>query len=151
MALITRWDPFRELDELNNRLGTLFGRGLARREPDSKETMTVSAWTPLVDIIEDEKEYLIKAELPEVNKEDLKVLVEDGILSISGERKTEKEEKGKRFHRVERVYGSFSRSFTVPDDADPAKVNAEFKDGVLRVRLAKTERAKPKTIDIKVA
>ena len=100
---------------------------------------------------EDDKEYLVKAELPEVKKEELKVTVEDGVLTISGERKFEKEENNKRYHRVERAYGSFARSFTVPDDADPAKVHAEFKDGVLNVRIEKAERAKPKTIDVKVS
>ena len=109
------------------------------------------AETPFGNGTEDDKEYLIKAELPEVKKEELKVTVEDGVLTISGERKFEKEENNKRYHRVERAYGSFARSFTVPDDADPAKVHAEFKDGVLNVRIEKAERAKPKTIDVKVS
>ena len=88
---------------------------------------------------------------PEVKKEDLKIAVEDGVLTLSGERKFEKEEKGKRYHRVERTYGSFARSFTVPDDADADKVRAEFKDGVLLVRLEKSEKAKPKTLEVQVA
>jgi HSP20 family protein len=104
-----------------------------------------------VDIAEDDKEYLIKAELPEVKKEDVKVLVQDDVISISGERKSEKEVKGKRYYRVERAYGSFYRSFTLPEDADSGKVAAEFKDGVLQVRLPKSEKAKPKNIEVKVA
>ncbi|TAJ35162.1 MAG: Hsp20/alpha crystallin family protein, partial [Nitrospirae bacterium] len=115
------------------------------------EAMTVAEWAPLVDIVEDEKEYLIKAELPEVKKEDVKVTVQDDVLTITGERKYEKEEKGKKYHRVERAYGSFERSFTLPEDADGAKVNAEFKDGILKVHVAKSEKAKPKSIEVKVS
>ena len=113
--------------------------------------MTVAEWAPLVDISEDDKEYVIKADLPEVNKDDVKVRVENGVLVISGERKFEKEEKGRRYHRVERAYGSFARSFSIPEDADPTKVGAEFKNGTLRVHLAKAENAQPKTIDVKVS
>lgn len=148
---LTRWDPFRELDELNNRLGTLFGRAPVRKDGTKEETMTIAEWAPLVDIIEDEKEYLIKAELPEIKKEDVKVRVENGVLTISGERTYEKEDKGRKYHRIERAYGSFERSFTVPEDADASKVNAEFKDGVLKVHLAKDEKAKPKAVEVKVA
>lgn len=113
--------------------------------------MTVAAWAPLVDITEDEKEYLITADLPEVKKNEVKVTVENGILSIAGERKFEKEEKNKRYHRVERAYGSFLRTFSLPDDADAEKVNAEFKDGVLRVHVAKSEHARPRQIEVKVS
>jgi HSP20 family protein len=146
-----RWDPFKELDELNKRLSMIFGRAPVRKEGEKEEAMTVAEWAPLVDIVEDEKEYLIKAELPEVKREDVKVSVEEGVLTVSGERKFEKEEKGKKYHRIERAYGRYARSFTLPDDADPSKVTAEFKDGVLRVRLPKSEKAKPKSIEIKVA
>jgi HSP20 family molecular chaperone IbpA len=104
-----------------------------------------------VDIVEDDKEYLIKADLPEMKKEDVKVVVEDGIVSVSGERKSEKEEKGKRFHRIERSYGSFRRGFLAPDNADAAKVNAEFKDGVLKVHLPKSPTTKPKADEVKLA
>ncbi len=146
---LTRWDPFKELEDMQSRLASMFGR-LPVRKDGGKETMTVAEWAPLVDIVEDEKEYLIKAELPEVKKEDVKVTVQDDVLTIAGERKYEKEEKGKKYHRVERAYGSFERSFTLPEDADGTKVNAEFKDGILKVRLAKTEKAKPKSIEVKV-
>ena len=150
MNTITRWDPFKELDDLQTRLSTMFGRAPVRKDAGKEEAMTIAEWAPLVDISEDEKEYLIKAELPEVKKEDVKVSVQDDVLTISGERTLEKEEKGKKYHRVERAYGIFSRSFTLPEDADPSKVSAEFKDGVLKVRLTKSERAKPKSIDVKV-
>lgn len=150
MNALTRWDPFKEMDELQRRLGSILG--LAPQRPAAgREDMTVAQWLPLVDITEDEKEYLIKAELPEVKREEVKVLVENGVLTLSGERKFEKEDSTKRYHRVERAYGSFTRSFTVPEDADPARVTAEFKDGVLTVRLAKSEKARPRSIDVKMS
>ncbi len=149
MNQLMRWNPFKEMDELQDRLATLFGRLPPHRDQD--ERLTTAQWAPLVDIIEDEKEYLIKAELPEIRKEDVKVSVEDGILTISGERKHETEENGAKYHRVERAYGLFSRSFTVPESADASKVSAEFKNGVLTVHLAKDEKAKSKSIEVKVA
>lgn len=147
----THWDPFKELEEMQRRLSTVFGRLPVRKEGGKDEAMTVAEWAPLVDIVEDEKEYLIKAELPEVKKEDVKVMVQDEVLTITGERKYEKEDKGKKYHRVERAYGSFERSFTLPEDADGAKVNAEFKDGILKVHVAKSEKAKPKSVEVKVS
>lgn len=144
-----RWDPFKELEEMEKRLATLFGRVPLRSEGE-KEALTVAEWSPLVDITEDEKEYLINAELPEVKKEDVKLTIRDNVLSISGERKYEKEEKGKKYHRMERAYGSFMRSFALPEDADGSKVSAEYKDGVLKVHLPKSEKAKPKAIEVKV-
>jgi HSP20 family protein len=146
----TRWDPFKEIEEMEKRLATWMGRPLTRRDGE-KEALTVAEWSPLVDIVEDEKEYVIKAEIPEMKKEDVKISVQDDVLSISGERKYEKEEKGKKYHRVERAYGSFLRSFTLPEDADGTKVNAEYKDGVLKVHLPKSEKAKPKAIEVKVS
>lgn len=152
MQLITRrtnvWDPMQELNELQNRFNTLFGR-TALRAGNGEESLALADWAPVVDISEDDKEFLIKAELPGLKREEVKVTVEDGVLSISGERKTEKEEKNKKFHRVERSYGSFLRSFTLPEGADATKVNAEFTEGVLNVRLAKTPKAQPKTIEVK--
>jgi len=103
-----------------------------------------------VDISEDEKEYLIKAELPEVRKEDVKVTAEAGTLTIMGERRFENGEQGKKYHRVERTYGTFGRAFSLPPDASPAKVSAELKDGVLTVHLVKDEKAKPQQVEIKV-
>jgi len=140
------------MEDLQRRLSSVFDLAPFRRSTvtQGEENITVPEWAPAVDILEDEKEYLIKLELPEVKKEEVKVTVEGGTLTISGERKAEKEEKGRKFHRVERFYGSFARSFTVPDDADDTKVNAEYKDGVLRVHLAKSEKACPKQIEVKV-
>jgi HSP20 family protein len=150
MHALMRWDPFKELDDLQSRLSTVLGRAPIRKEGSKDEAMTVAEWAPLVDIVEDENEYLIKAELPEVSKEHVKVTVQDEVLTITGERQYEKEEKGKRYHRVERAYGSFARSFALPEDADGDKVAAEFKDGVLKVHLPKSAKAKPKSIDVKI-
>jgi HSP20 family protein len=140
------------MDELQRRLSSVFDLAPFRRSAltNDQENMTVPEWAPAVDIIEDDKEYLIKVELPEVQKDQVKVTVEAGTLSITGERRAEKEEKNRKFHRVERVYGRFERSFSIPDDADEGKVNAEFRDGILRVRLAKSEKALPKQIEVKV-
>ncbi len=157
MSGLTRWEPFRsqwnpwkELEEVEKRLSALWGRPPAKAE-GQKEAISVAEWAPLVDITEDAKEYLIKAELPEIKKEEVKLTVQDNVLSISGERKYEKEEKDKKYHRVERAYGSFLRSFTLPEDADGAKVSAEYKDGILTVHLPKSEKVKPKSIEVKVS
>lgn len=151
MNALTHWNPFKEMEDMQGRLSSLLGLAPTRWNGGKEETMTVAQWAPLVDITEDDREYVIKAELPEVRKEDVKVTVEHGTLNISGARTMEKEEKGRRYHRIERSYGSFVRSFALPDDADAQKVNAEFKDGVLHVRVQKNEQAVPKSIEIKVA
>ena len=152
MNALTRWNPFREMEDAQRRMSSLFDWSPLRRSnlTADEENITVPEWAPLVDIAEDAKEYLIKVELPEVQKDDVKVTVESGTLTISGERKAEKEEKGRKFHRVERYYGRFERSFSIPDGATADDVKAEFKDGVLRVHLAKSEKARPKQIEVKV-
>ena len=151
MNTLARWNQLRQLEALQHGLGSLFSRAPAQWPEGQEEQIAVPEWAPLVDISEDDKEYLIKAELPEVKREDVRVTAEEGTLTITGERKFEKEEKGKKYHRVERSYGSFVRNFSFPDDASPAKVTADFKDGVLNVHLAKTEKAKPQQIEVKVA
>ena len=151
MNTLTRWNQLRQLEALQPSLGSLFSRSPAQWPERQEEQIAVPEWAPLVDISEDDKEYLIKAELPEVKREDVKVTAEEGTLTITGERKFEKEEKGKKYHRVERSYGNFVRNFSLPDDASPAKVSAEFKDGVLSVHLGKTQKAKPQQIEVKVA
>lgn len=140
------WDPFRELNEFQNRLSSVFGRSGSQKGNEA----ALSQWSPPVDILEDDKEFVVKAELPDIKKEDVRVMVENGVLTISGERKFEREENKRRYHRVERSYGSFSRSFSLPEGADPAKVHAEFKDGVLQVHMTKSEASKPKQIEVKV-
>jgi len=151
MNTLTRWDPFKEMDELQNRFAKLFGLSPTRPASGGKELMTIAEWSPSVDISENDKEWLVKADLPEVKNEDVKVTVEEGVLTIKGERKFEKEEKYKKYHRIERSYGTFLRSFTLPDGADGSKVAAEFKEGVLKVHLPKSEKAKPKAVEVKVA
>ena len=142
MSALTPWDPFRELDELQNRLATMFGRIPQRQGARTgNEAMTTADWAPMADISEDENAFLLKLDLPEVPKD---------AVRVSGERKLEKEEQGKKFHRIERAYGRFVRSFVLPDNVDPTKVTASMKDGVLEVRLVKAEQAKPKQIEISV-
>lgn len=147
---LIKWDPFRELEDVSSRLNRIFGRTAGRTESDN-EMLAVADWMPSVDISETDAAYLIKGEIPGVNKEDVKVTIQDGMLTIQGERKMEKEEKGKKFHRVECSYGSFVRSFRVPDDADESAVKAEFKDGMLNVTLPKSAKAKPKSINVSVS
>ena len=151
MNALAHWNQYRELEALHQSLGSLFSRSPVPRPAGKEEPMRVADWAPLVDISEDHKEYLINAELPEVKKEDVKITMEDGMLTITGDRKIEKEENGKKYHRVERAYGTFVRTFSLPDDASPGKVSAEFKDGVLKVHLAKDEKARPQQIEVKVA
>jgi len=113
-------------------------------------SLAVADWSPEVDISEDDQGYLLKADLPEMKKDDVRVTVEDGILSVSGERKCQKEDQKKKFHRIERSFGTFRRSFTLPEDADSTKVTAEFRDGVLKVHLPTTPIARSKAIEVKV-
>jgi HSP20 family protein len=145
---LVKWNPFNELEDVSNRLNSLFGRLPARTESGQ---LALADWTPSVDISETDAAYLIKAEIPEVGKENVKVTLQNGMLTIAGERKQEKEEKNKKFHRIERSFGSFTRSFRVPEDADSTTVTAEFKDGVLNVTLPKSEKAQSKSIDVKIA
>ena len=151
MKTLTTWNPFREMEEFQNRFSTVFGGfpTFPFRFPKNGERFKMPDWSPLVDIIEDDHEYLFKADLPEMKKEDVKVTIENGILYISGERRAEKDPK-RKFHRLERFFGIFERTFTVPEDADAAKIMAEFHDGVLRVHLPKRPMPKPKPIEVKV-
>ena len=145
---IVRWDPFRELEEVSSRLNRLFAQP-ARRT--TEEDGFFADWAPAMDVQETDQEYLVKADLPEVKKEDVKVDIQEGVLTIEGERKQEKEEKNKKFHRIERSYGKFVRRLAMPGDVDAQKAAAEFKEGVLQVHLPKSATSKPRAIDIKVA
>jgi HSP20 family protein len=118
---------------------------------ENAELPSFADWTPAVDIQETDSEYVIKADLPDIGKDDVKVNFHDGVLAIEGERKMEKEEQNKKFHKIERSYGKFVRRFAMPTEVDPTKVAASFKDGVLSVRVPKSAAAKPKAIEIKVA
>ena len=144
MALV-KWDPWREMEELFDRYSRAMGfpRG-------AQETLTAGDWSPRVDIVELENEFQIRADIPGVDKDNVSVTVENGVLTLKGERKRETEEKGKKFHRVERFTGTFTRQFTLPENIDTAGIRAVFKDGILSLHLPKTEKAKPKAIDIHV-
>lgn len=141
---LTRWEPFREMDEFFKGFSPIFGRWPVARGEGFEEFM------PLADIVERDKEYLIKLDLPDVPKDEVKVLFEDGLLTIKGERKAEKEEKGEKVHRTERFYGMFERSFVLPDDVDAKAIRAESKDGVLTVHLPRLahEKARPVAITV---
>jgi HSP20 family protein len=146
---LARWNPFRELEDMQGRLNRLFGEPSIARTGENG--MSFSGWSPAVDVQETDQEYLIKADLPDVKKEDVKVELLDGMLTIEGERQQEKEEKGKTFHKIEREYGKFLRRFAMPSEVDASKVQADFKNGVLNVHLPKSATAKPKAIDVKVS
>jgi HSP20 family protein len=141
---IVRWEPFREMEDMFRQYSPFFARVLRRNAGEGAE------WSPVADITESEKEYLIKAELPEVKKEDVKITLDDGVITISGERRQEKELKEANEIRVERFYGTFSRSFALPENIDAKAIQAEAKDGVLKVRIPKTQPAAPKKIAIEV-
>lgn len=150
MSTLMRWDPFRELEDVRTRLSRLLGeRGIGTGDDDDEAFFR--GWVPAVDVQETDKEYAIKVDLPEVKKEDVKVELAEGTVTIQGERRQEKDEKGKRFHRVERQYGRFIRRFALPGEVDSAKVQAEFKDGVLRVTLPKSAAAQARSVEVKVA
>ena len=143
MNQVMKWNPFAPFENMHRELATLIdGRADSRT--------AVAEWAPVVDIIEDEKAYVIKAELPEMKKQDVHVQLEGGGLTITGERKSEKEEKTRKYHRLERAYGVFARSFELPENIDANKISASYKEGVLTVAVAKSERALPKQIEVKV-
>jgi HSP20 family protein len=146
MTVLTRWNPYRELSALQNRVSRLFDEQYGDRE----ESLTAGAFVPPVDIYEDEQSIQLKLEVPGIEEKDLEVKVENNVLTISGERKFEKEEKEENFRRVERRYGSFVRSFTLPTTVNTEDVTAEYTNGVLKVKLAKRAEAKPKQIKVNI-
>ena len=149
MAIVRWTDPFREFASLQDRINRVFSETQARTD---EGLMTSGNWAPLVDIYQNgDHEVVLKAELPEVKREDIDVTVENGTLTLRGERKFSSEIKEEQYHRVERRYGTFSRSFSLPPKVDTSKVAADYKDGVLTVRLPLREDAKPRQIKIDVA
>jgi len=140
---LMRWDPFREVASLQDRLNRAFG---GRTERDDE--MSLAAWAPPVDIAEEKDRILITAELPGFKENEIEIQTESGMLTLRGERRFEKEAEGKNYHRVERSYGQFVRSFSLPNNVDREKIKATFKNGLLEVELPKREDAKPKTIRI---
>ena len=148
MTLI-RFEPLRELDGLFARYNPFFSRLAAARQ-NGVDGGDAPAWTPVTDISETGTAYLIKAELPEVSKEDLKVTVNEDVITISGERRKEAEHQDEKVHRVESFYGNFTRSFRLPEDADIGAIQAESRNGVLKVRVPKTPAPKPRTVEVQV-
>jgi HSP20 family protein len=147
---VTRWDPFRDLLGLQDRMNRLFEESV-RNVRQGDEALSTSVWTPPVDIYETENEVIVKAELPEVNQKDIEIQVENNTLTLRGERKFDKELKQENFHRIERPYGTFARSFTLPMTIDQEKIKADYKDGILRVVMPKREEIKPKQIKVAVS
>jgi HSP20 family protein len=141
-----RWDPFRDLNTLQDRMNRLFEE--ANRGWRSGEPASASAWSPAVDIYETETEIVVKAEIPGVDRKDIELNLEKNVLTLRGDRRFEKETKDENYHRIERAYGTFSRSFSIPAVVDESKIKADYRDGVLTIALPKTEKAKPKQIKI---
>src|SRR5206468_10613816 len=146
MTVLTRWDPFREFSTLQDRMNRLFQQSYGDRE----EALTTSTFAPAVDVYEDEHNITLKIEVPGIDEKDIDVRIENNTLIVHGERKLEKEEKEENFRRVERQYGSFTRSFTLPNSVDTGQVSANYDNGVLKIKLAKKAEAKPKQIKVNV-
>ena len=145
MNLVT-WDPYRELSSLPDRFNRIFGGALPRRERD--EELSVGAWIPPVDIVEEKDRILMTAELPGFKESEIEIQMEGGVLTLRGERKSETEREGRTFHRMERSYGQFVRSFTLPNNVDRDRIKANFANGLLEIELPKREEAKPRQIKI---
>jgi HSP20 family protein len=145
MTVITRWDPFREFSTLQDRMNRLF-----RESQGSEEALTTSSFAPPVDVYEDEHNVSLKIEVPGIDEKDIDVRIENNVLTVHGERKFEKEEKEENFRRVERQYGSFTRTFTLPTTVDADKVSANYDKGILKIALPKKAEAKPKQIKVNV-
>ncbi len=144
---IPAWSPFRDLVNMQRELGRVFDNLFS----DTEGNIMVSDWAPRVDVMENQDSYTIKAELPGVNKNDVKITLHENVLSIRGEKKQEKEEKDLNFHRVERSYGSFERQFALPTGVKSEKIDASYRDGILTITLPKVEEAKPREIEVKVS
>jgi HSP20 family protein len=146
---IVRWEPFRDLVTVQDRMNRIFDEAFRGRAADDEWALG-GAWAPAVDIYEHEGSLVLKAELPGIDPKDVDVRVENNTLTLRGERKFESDVKREKYHRVERAYGTFSRSFTLPNVVDTEKIKAEYRDGVLRVTLPTREEAKPKQVQVSV-
>ena len=151
MTLLARWEPFRELSTLQDRMNLMNRLYRESYRPESpEEALTTTSFAPLVDIYEDEHNITLKMEVPGIDEKDIDVRIENNTLTVHGERKMEKEEKEENFRRIERQYGSFTRSFTLPSSVDAGQVTANYDNGVLKIKLAKKAEAKPKQIKVNV-
>jgi len=146
---ITRWDPFRDVLVFQNRMNSLF-QDFNRNQNEGEAALTTAAFVPPVDVYEDEHKIVLKLEVPGMKESDLDIQLENNQLTVKGERKFEKEEKEENFHRIERRYGSFYRSFTIPNTVNPDSVKASYEAGVLSIQLDKRAEAKPKQIKVAV-
>ncbi len=144
---LTRWDPFKDLQNLQDRMNRLFHEGLGR-VPTRPDEVFGGSWVPAVDIHEEDQEFVVKAEVPGLDIKDLDIQIHENVLTLKGERRLEQEIQKDRYHRIERSYGAFQRSFTLPNIVDQDKVKARLKEGVLEIRIPKTERAKPKQVQV---
>jgi len=147
MTVLTRWEPFRELTSLQDRINRVFRESYAG---DRDESLTTSRFAPAVDVYEDEHKVALKIEVPGIDEKDIDVRVENNTLTVHGERKIEKEEKEENYRRVERQYGSFTRTFTLPQTVDTDNVSANYEKGVLKITLPKKAEAKPKQIKVQI-
>ena len=145
MSLV-KWDPWREIETMFDR----YTRAVGMPRHGNQDMLTYGDWSPRADIFEDSENFVIKMEIPEVRREDVKVTVDNRILTIRGERRQEKEEKGKTFHRIERQFGTFIRNFNLPDNVDEQNIKATFRDGLLSLQIAKTEVTRPRAIEVHV-
>src|ERR1700746_2104925 len=148
MTVLTRWDPLRDLATLQNRINRFVRESYSPE--NAEEALTTTGFAPLVDVYEDEHNITLKIEVPGIEEKDIDVRVENNTLTVHGERKFEKEEKEENFRRVERQYGRFTRSFTLPSAVDPESIQANYEKGILNIRLAKKTEAKPKQIKVNV-
>ena len=148
MTLLTRWDPVRDLATMQNRINRFVRESYSPEGPE--EALTTTSFAPPVDIYEDEHTIIVKMEVPGIDEKDIDVRIDNNTLTVHGERKMEKEEKEENFRRVERQYGSFTRSFTLPSSVDSGQVSAHHDKGVLKINLAKKAEAKPKQIKVNV-
>ena len=148
MTVLTRWEPFREFATLQDRMNRLFRESY--NDAGQDESLTTSRFAPAVDVYEDEHQVILKIEVPGIDEKDIDVRVENNTLTVQGERKIEKEEKEENYRRVERQYGSFTRTFTLPQTVDSEKVSANYEKGVLKITLPKRAEAKPKQIKVNI-
>jgi HSP20 family protein len=146
---LTKWDPFKDLLSLQDRMNRLFDESVRNVKPGD-EALSSAIWSPAVDIYETDDEVVVKAELPEVDQKDIDIQIENNTITLRGERKFNKETKKENFHRIERAYGAFSRSFTLPGTIDQERIRADYKDGILKISMPKREETKPKQIKVAI-
>ena len=147
---LAKWEPLKDLLTIQERMNRLFDDSMRTIRPGD-ESLSSAIWTPPVDIYETEGEVILKAELPEINQKDIEIQIENNTLTLRGERKFEKDDKKENYHRIERAYGSFVRSFTLPSSIDQDRIKADYRDGILKISMPKREETKPKQIKVAIS